>query len=36
LNFLNNFPEVNSGLLDVMLEELDKGDLEEAKAIIER
>ncbi|MEB2783257.1 ATP-binding protein [Algoriphagus persicinus] len=33
LNFVNNFSEVSSELLDEMREELDKGDLEEAKAI---
>jgi signal transduction histidine kinase len=33
LNFVNNFSEVSSELLDEMNEELEKGDLEEAKAI---
>jgi len=33
LNFVNNFSEVNKELIDEMNEELDKGDLEEAKAI---
>ncbi|MEH6513002.1 MAG: ATP-binding protein [Maribacter arcticus] len=33
LNFVNNFSEVNNELIDEMNEELDKGDLEEAKAI---
>jgi len=33
LNFVNNFSEVSSELLDEMREELDKGDLAEAKAI---
>jgi two-component system, NtrC family, sensor kinase len=33
LNFVNNFSEVSSELVDEMNEELDKGDLEEAKAI---
>jgi len=33
LNFVNNFSEVSSELIDEMNEELDKGDLEEAKAI---
>lgn len=33
LNFVNNFSEVSSELFDEMREELDKGDLEEAKAI---
>ena len=33
LNFVNNFSEVSSELLDEMNEELDKGEIEEAKAI---
>ena len=33
LNFVNNFSEVSVELLDEMDEELDKGDIEEAKAI---
>ena len=33
LNFVNNFAEVNTELIDEMNEELTKGDLEEAKAI---
>ncbi|WP_052958602.1 sensor histidine kinase [Maribacter thermophilus] len=33
LNFVNNFSEVSSELVDEMNEELDKGDLEEVKAI---
>uniref|UniRef100_UPI00286E0D08 sensor histidine kinase n=1 Tax=Flavobacterium sp. TaxID=239 RepID=UPI00286E0D08 len=33
LNFVNNFSEVSSELLDEMDEELNKGDIEEAKAI---
>ncbi|MCH6235774.1 tetratricopeptide repeat-containing sensor histidine kinase [Cognataquiflexum rubidum] len=33
LNFVNNFSEVSSELLDEMNEELDKGDIEEAKFI---
>ena len=33
LNFVNNFSEVSNELLDEMNEELDKGDVEEAKAI---
>ena len=33
LNFVNNFSEVSNELLDEMNEELDKGDIEEAKAI---
>jgi signal transduction histidine kinase len=33
LNFVNNFSEVSNELLDEMSEELDKGELEEAKAI---
>jgi signal transduction histidine kinase len=33
LNFVNNFSEVSSELIEEMNEELDKGDLEEAKAI---
>jgi len=33
LNFVNNFSEVSEELVDEMNEELDKGDLEEAKAI---
>ena len=33
LNFVNNFSEVSSELLDEMNEELSKGDIEEAKAI---
>ncbi len=33
LNFVNNFSEVSNELVDEMNEELDKGDLEEAKAI---
>ena len=33
LNFVNNFSEVSTELIDEMDEELDKGDIEEAKAI---
>lgn len=33
LNFVNNFSEVSSELLDEMNEEIEKGDFEEAKAI---
>jgi two-component system, NtrC family, sensor kinase len=33
LNFVNNFSEVSNELLDEMNEELDKGDIEEAKVI---
>jgi len=33
LNFVNNFSELSNELIDEMSEELDKGDLEEAKAI---
>ena len=33
LNFVNNFSEVSSELMDEMNEELDNGDIEEAKAI---
>ena len=33
LNFVNNFSEVSGELLEEMREELDKGDIEEAKAI---
>lgn len=33
LNFVNNFAEISSELVDEMNEELDKGDTEEAKAI---
>jgi signal transduction histidine kinase/predicted RNA binding protein with dsRBD fold (UPF0201 family) len=33
LNFVNNFSEVSNELLDEMNEEIEKGDLEEAKAI---
>ena len=33
LNFVNNFSEVSSELVDEMNEELNKGDIEEAKAI---
>ena len=33
LNFVNNFSEVNSELIDEMREEVDKGNLEEVKAI---
>ena len=33
LNFVNNFSEVNNELIDEMKEELDKGNIEEAKAI---
>jgi signal transduction histidine kinase len=33
LNFINNFSEVSAELMDEMNEELDKGDIEEAKAI---
>ena len=33
LNFVNNFSEVSSELLDEMNDELNKGDIEEAKAI---
>jgi len=33
LNFVNNFSEVNTELIDEMQQEIDKGDLEEVKAI---
>ncbi len=33
LNFVNNFSEVNNELIEEMKEEMDKGDLEEAKAL---
>ena len=33
LNFVNNFSEVNNELLDEMKDELDKGNIEDAKAI---
>jgi len=33
LNFVNNFSEVNTELIDEMQEEIDKGDFEEVKAI---
>jgi len=33
LNFVNNFSEVSAELIDEMTEELDKGDIEEVKAI---
>jgi signal transduction histidine kinase len=33
LNFVNNFSEVNTELIDEMQEEIDKGDYEEVKAI---
>ncbi|WP_229580720.1 HAMP domain-containing sensor histidine kinase [Persicitalea jodogahamensis] len=33
LNFVNNFSSVNQNLIDEMLEELEKGDVEEATAI---
>ena len=33
LNFVNNFSEVNSELISELLEEINKGDLEEVKAI---
>jgi len=33
LNFVNNFSEVSAELIDEMAEELDKGDIEEVKAI---
>lgn len=33
LNFVNNFSEVNSELIDEMEQEIDKGDLKEVKAI---
>ncbi len=33
LNFVNNFSEVSNELIDEMQEELEKGDIEEAKAI---
>jgi len=33
LNFVNNFSDVNREMLDELEEELDKGDIEEAKAI---
>ncbi len=35
LNFVNNFSEVSMELLEEMAQELDKGDMEEAKAIAE-
>ncbi len=35
LNFVNNFAEVSTELIDEMLEELDRGDADEAKAIAE-
>ena len=34
LNFVNNFSEVSKELLDEMLEEIENGDMEEAKAIM--
>jgi signal transduction histidine kinase len=34
LNFVNNFSEVSTELLDEMAEEIEKGDLDEAKAIL--
>ena len=34
LNFVNNFSDVSSDLLDEMIEEMDKGDLDEVKAIV--
>ena len=33
LNFVNNFSEVNKELIDEMKEEIDKGNIEEVKAI---
>ena len=33
LNFVNNFSEVNNELIDEMKEELNKGNIEDAKAI---
>ena len=36
LNFVNNFSEVNEELIDEMKEEMDKGNLDEAKAICKR
>ncbi len=33
MNFINNFSEVSHELLDEMMEEIDKGDMEEAKEI---
>ena len=33
LNFVNNFSEVNKELLDEMKDEIDKGNLDEVKAI---
>ncbi len=33
LNFVNNFSEVNQELADELIEELDKGDIEESKAL---
>ena len=33
LNFVNNFSEISNELIDEMKEELDKGDIDEAKAI---
>ena len=33
LNFVNNFSEVNKELIDEMKEEIDKGNIDEAKAI---
>ncbi len=35
LNFVNNFSEVSKELLDEMLEELENGDMEEVKAIMD-
>ncbi|MBS9525827.1 histidine kinase [Litoribacter ruber] len=35
LNFVNNFSEVSSELLDEMKEELQKGDIEEVKVLVE-
>ncbi len=35
LNFVNNFSEVSKELLDEMLEEMEKGDMEEVKAIMD-
>ncbi len=35
LNFVNNFSEVSTELLDELKEEIEKGDIEEVKAIVE-
>jgi signal transduction histidine kinase len=35
LNFVNNFSEVSKELLEEMMEEMEKGDMEEVKALVE-